>query len=874
MKHFVFQVKTPLRRRHTRVRAHSRESADGARERWRCDARAGGQGTTHVDVQQRKAIADGPLRAQPAHACACDDAQRHRGFFSAFSLSVELGGAVWRRRQRRLEGHRGRTPSVMEGGRGGAEVIFDLELFSSYRVRLVHCEHDAATACHAALLQGIPCAWQRIDVDATDGPTSTSLAGGRAEVCFFIHRRCTSKAEPLPPCDVERQVGMEVLPVLHEAIRNMIAHATAVPPLSFTRQGDVYLRRVMGDMCLTRPGTLAGDIPLARGLVQGPRGVGTRFGELKIGSDSVRLSLIVRALPATGARRAAAVRHSLLHQMQRETAEAAEAAAGVPSSSGRANAAGESGPPPAQSSSDDLGGRGRRPSSSCDPSAPASASPRPKRPRGEGVPEPSLDARDTEGEEALDSSLLGLDDILDLVEPDTETEPRHGACDDEPIAHARPPARTAPGELEAGAPEGSVGESALLDTDGATASDSSAVAALFAGALTQPAPPAETPKPRGSVYAPLVKRSGSSLLDGLAYRPLSVSGDATPAAAATPPLTPGLVSVSRPAASPKAGLLRGHAKVPEPPWVVDAAEGLTDSTMCPGGTPGSCLGQALGQHIRTLLEQLSLSPVDGLLRHRPELRQCRCDESALQMELVQSRHRASRFSEDGPDSARPLLPESDLQSCSVAAAATLDCFGGVLRAALGADTVSGPRPAYPRPVYAPLVTAASASAAPTSDASERDGSTGEGTTCDPSGLELRPPPESPSLLVGCDGCVLSVSPIALAWWEKAKLQPLAMKKQLTYAVLSPDYVPTAVVTSHLQQLAVMFQACRLGSLCPLGPVSADWLYTYRAVYGEPEQTLQVLPTAPPPLLPSLLVDVGIDGLSSAQFGPSPYGPLS
>ena len=104
-------------------------------------------------------------------------------------------------------------------------------------------------------------------------------------------------------------------------------------------------------------------------------------------------------------------------------------------------------------------------------------------------------------------------------------------------------------------------------------------------------------------------------------------------------------------------------------------------------------------------------------------------------------------------------------------------------------------------------------------------------------LKLPLPP--PSLVVGCAGNAVPVSLNALYWWEKLGLHPLAMKKQLVYAVLCPESTPTALVSLFCQQLGVMYRACQLGTFVPM----VDWLHRYKALdagKGE-ESPLQVFP---------------------------------
>ena len=93
----------------------------------------------------------------------------------------------------------------------------------------------------------------------------------------------------------------------------------------------------------------------------------------------------------------------------------------------------------------------------------------------------------------------------------------------------------------------------------------------------------------------------------------------------------------------------------------------------------------------------------------------------------------------------------------------------------------------------------------------------------------------PSLLVGCDGDPLCVSPNALFWWEKIGLHPIAMKKKLVYAVVCPESASMALVCTFCQQLTAMYQACSLGTLAPV----ADWLHRYKAPDGSTSEESSV-----------------------------------
>ena len=65
--------------------------------------------------------------------------------------------------------------------------------------------------------------------------------------------------------------------------------------------------------------------------------------------------------------------------------------------------------------------------------------------------------------------------------------------------------------------------------------------------------------------------------------------------------------------------------------------------------------------------------------------------------------------------------------------------------------------------------------------------------------------------------------------------PTAMKKQLAYAVVCPDSALEKSVATFFEQLAVMYRACRLGTLKPI----ANWMHRFKAPDGSVSEEASV-----------------------------------
>ncbi|XP_042571821.1 mediator of RNA polymerase II transcription subunit 13-like isoform X4 [Cyprinus carpio] len=104
------------------------------------------------------------------------------------------------------------------------------------------------------------------------------------------------------------------------------------------------------------------------------------------------------------------------------------------------------------------------------------------------------------------------------------------------------------------------------------------------------------------------------------------------------------------------------------------------------------------------------------------------------------------------------------------------------------------------------------------------------------GSEESPEPlPIPSVLLGYDRDFLSLSPLALPFWEKFLLEPYGGQRDVAFLVLCPNY--DALLSSakaFFQELSAVYETCRLGKHRPLARVSRDGIVPVGSVECEEE----------------------------------------
>ncbi|KAL3909491.1 MAG: hypothetical protein SGPRY_009405, partial [Prymnesium sp.] len=376
-----------------------------------------------------------------------------------------------------------------------------------------------------------------------------------------------------------------------------------------------------------------------------------------------------------------------------------------------------------------------------------------KRPRIlETAPAPAEPSQ-MQQDEADIENLLGLDDILDLVElankPETETA---STVEDlqkfETHSHVN---QADPAPL---ASEPQADEMTLEASD--SEDEFVAVKDLFTDSLPHTATGKATSRgyaPRAPTYAP-VPQGRRSIFDSYKHHPIAINVK-----------TPNGVQAEEDSVDCNASRFAAESSDCSAALADDPSGGLHEGGMdSPYETPCTAnISQGMNIGVRHLLEQLSLSPEDGMLSSRVKASRhysCVCDENAAQHTLAQRRHSELSYATRRIDCASHRLSEAEMVAHATARSSAK--------------------------------------------------------------LERLPMP-APSLLVGLDGDALPVSPGALFWWEKAALQPIAFRKQLSYAVLCPEETSESSVSAFCQELGVLFRACRLGSLSPL---EGGWLHRF------------------------------------------------
>ncbi|XP_067261608.1 mediator of RNA polymerase II transcription subunit 13-like isoform X1 [Chanodichthys erythropterus] len=104
------------------------------------------------------------------------------------------------------------------------------------------------------------------------------------------------------------------------------------------------------------------------------------------------------------------------------------------------------------------------------------------------------------------------------------------------------------------------------------------------------------------------------------------------------------------------------------------------------------------------------------------------------------------------------------------------------------------------------------------------------------GSEESPEPlPIPSVLLGYDRDFLSLSPLALPFWEKFLLEPYGGQRDVAFLVLCPNSDALLSGTkAFFQDLSAVYEACRLGKHRPLALVSRDGIVPVGSVECEEE----------------------------------------
>ena len=72
----------------------------------------------------------------------------------------------------------------------------------------------------------------------------------------------------------------------------------------------------------------------------------------------------------------------------------------------------------------------------------------------------------------------------------------------------------------------------------------------------------------------------------------------------------------------------------------------------------------------------------------------------------------------------------------------------------------------------------------------------------------------PTIVAGVENSLAAMSPRQLPLWEKLRLEPAFARINLTYAILAPPVLQTAVTTCTAA-LALVYELCNLGSMAPI-----------------------------------------------------------
>ncbi|ODN04072.1 Mediator of RNA polymerase II transcription subunit 13 [Orchesella cincta] len=84
------------------------------------------------------------------------------------------------------------------------------------------------------------------------------------------------------------------------------------------------------------------------------------------------------------------------------------------------------------------------------------------------------------------------------------------------------------------------------------------------------------------------------------------------------------------------------------------------------------------------------------------------------------------------------------------------------------------------------------------------------------------PQPIPSILVGSEKDWLSLSPLAIRFWEKLLLEPYAYPRDVAYIVVCPDSdVIIHRVKTFFREFSSMYEVCQLGKHCPVTKVLQD-----------------------------------------------------
>ncbi|KAK2911437.1 hypothetical protein Q8A67_003570 [Cirrhinus molitorella] len=104
------------------------------------------------------------------------------------------------------------------------------------------------------------------------------------------------------------------------------------------------------------------------------------------------------------------------------------------------------------------------------------------------------------------------------------------------------------------------------------------------------------------------------------------------------------------------------------------------------------------------------------------------------------------------------------------------------------------------------------------------------------GSEESPEPlPIPSVLLGYDRDFLSLSPLALPFWEKFLLEPYGGQRDVAFLVLCPNYdTLLSSAKAFFQELSAVYETCRLGKHRPLARVSRDGIVPVGSVECEEE----------------------------------------
>ena len=498
--------------------------------------------------------------------------------------------------------------------------------------------------------------------------------------------------------------------------------------------------------------------------------------------------------------------------------------------------------------------------SPCEVDAPSCGSS--KRPRASDPVEPSHTVTATDEQDI--ESFLQLDDILDLVGlDDAEGSPSSAALTETctascgQVAECKEHATCESTGCKQIRCEGADDRCVGVGND--AAGSQSAVVELFAGALP-PRQRRESCASCSSAYAPVPQPPRNALMHNYLHRPLeTIETFCDWGNSATPPSLPRPSSFNPTADSYPGGRCDAQQTTVAPGERFapgeDGAESLHDTAACPYETSGVANpSHGLSMGLRQLLEQLSLTSECGVLffhndkcsngdacsheRCRPphgvyldafrvdaKVGSVHCGSPSFHASLARAHQEQCSMQPEAVSRGRSPAQGSLETPAAVDVGSMLtECEvpSGFHEMALPAD-MGGDSEVERALLQSPY--SEQAPGEPVMDAAST------------ALLKLPLPP--PSLVVGCAGNAVPVSLNALYWWEKLGLHPLAMKKQLVYAVLCPESTSTALVSLFCQQLGVMYRACQLGTFVPM----VDWLHRYKALdagKGE-ESPLQVFP---------------------------------